>query len=177
MLTIVFIAFVAATLFVYIQQKTSRIEKNIKNVISFIKDIEKRIEDNKQHTQGVSNEFFSVEETSVATPAASEAEEDVESESEAESEAEAEAETQVGSTGSAGSEGESVLDNEIINIKFKLNQDDKEDYKKKTVPQLKELVSSLNLNVQDIQKLKKKELIELLDHHYSNASEDNNIDI
>jgi uncharacterized protein YoxC len=186
MISILFIGFVAAILFVYVQQKTSRIEKNIKNVISFIKDIEKRIEGNKQHVhdvndihhvqdvpddqdvqdvqdvQGVSNEFFSMEQNQVEEEEESE-EESEEEESEEESEEE--------------NQGESTLDDEIINIKFKLSEEEQENYKKQPVAQLRELIVSLNIDVQDVNKLKKKDIIELLENHYASDTKDNNINI
>lgn len=162
MISVLFIGFIAAILFVYVQQKTSRIEKNIKNVISFIKDIEKRIEEKKQD---VSNEFISVKQNVVEAEAEAEAESEAESESESEAEAEAEAEERL------GIESESNLDEEIVNIKFNVNE---EDYKKKTVAQLREIVISMNIDVQDIHKLKKKEIIEILENYYTGASDNDN---
>ena len=158
MISVLFIGFIAAILFVYVQQKTSRIEKNIKNVISFIKDIEKRIEEKKQD---VSNEFISVKQNVV----------EAEAESESDSEAEAEAEEEEEEEEKLGIESESNLDEEIVNIKFNVNE---EDYKKKTVAQLREIVISMNIDVQDIHKLKKKEIIEILENYYTGASDNDN---
>ena len=163
MISVLFIGFIAAILFVYVQQKTSRIEKNIKNVISFIKDIEKRIEEKKQD---VSNEFISVKQNVVEAEAEAEAEAESESDSEAEAEAEEEEEEE-----KLGIESESNLDEEIVNIKFNVNE---EDYKKKTVAQLREIVISMNIDVQDIHKLKKKEIIEILENYYTGASDNDN---
>jgi signal recognition particle receptor subunit beta len=176
LISILFIGVVAAILFVYIQQKTSRIEKNIKNVISFIKDIEKRIEENKQDVgdvgdvgdvhdaQGISNEFFNIEQNEVV---------EQESESESESDQEEEEEKQ---QDNQEEQVEATLDDEIININFKINNEEK-DYKKLPVAQLRELALSLHLDIKGVQKLKKKDIIKLLDDHFTNKSEDNNINI
>lgn len=171
LISILFIGVVAAILFVYVQQKTSRIEKNIKNVISFIKDIEKRIEENKQDVgdvgdvhdaQGISNEFFNIEQNEVV-------EQEYESESESEQEEEEQQDDQE-------EQKKATLDDEIININFKINNEEK-DYKKLPVAQLRELALSLHIDIEDVQKLKKKDIIKLLDDHFTNKSQDNNINI
>ena len=212
---------VAIVLFLYVQQKTSRIEKNIKNVISFIKDVEQRVKENDNNDdydvkhvsmnlnddQDNEARFLSVHKNEIVAQqyqedededededddddsSESESEEEVEEEgegltleAEVEADVDAEVEAEVEAEVDAEVEAETLaqeasLDSEVVNIKFKVDSDSLSDYKKLPVSELRELITSLDIQVEDVQKLKKKEAQTILENYYAEQDNNNNIDI
>lgn len=120
---LLFTTSIAICMFLYVHQKTSRMEKSIQQVISVIKDVEQMTKSNNNHVQNEIIEEYDDDED--------EDEDDEEDDDDED-------------------------DNEQENVV---------DYNKMNVSELKELVVSLHLS-DDAKKLKKKDLLELLDVHY-----------
>jgi len=196
---------VAIVLFLYVQQKTSRIEKNIKNVISFIKDVEQRVKendnDNVKHVnmnihdnQNDEVTFLSVNKNEIVTQQNQEDnndddydddDDDDSSDSDSEEDVDHEVDTEtLAHDASLDNEvdvetlaNEASLDNEVVNIKFKVDADPS-DLKKLPVSELRELITSLDIQVEDVQKLKKKDAQAILEVYYAEQdNNNNNIDI